>query len=58
MAKRDDGPFTYEHPALTEAIRASKLPRRKPDEGDHVPATKLPMTKAQWIARDLQHGKN
>lgn len=52
-----DGPFTYEHPALTEAIRAAQLPRRKPDEGDHVPATRLPMTKAQRIALELQQGK-
>jgi hypothetical protein len=57
MPHKDEGPFRYEHPALSEAIRASKLPRRKPDEGDHVPATKLPMTKAQRIARDLHRGK-
>ena len=57
MTTKDDGPFTHEHPSLTEAIRASKLPRRKADEGDHVPATKLPMTKAQKVALDLQHGK-
>jgi hypothetical protein len=57
VTKQDDGPFRYEHPALSEAIRASKLPRRKPDEGDHVPAAGPPMTKAQRIARDLQRGK-
>jgi hypothetical protein len=57
MTTKDEGPFRYEHPALSEAIRASKLPRRKPDEGDHVPATNPPMTKAQRIARDMQRGK-
>ncbi len=65
MTQKDEGPFRYEHPALSgyehpalsEAIRASRLPRRKPDEGDHVPATRLPMTKAQKAALDLQRGK-
>jgi len=58
MARKDEGPFRYEHPSLTEARRASQLPRRKPDEGDHVPSTRLPMTKAQRIALDLQRGKS
>lgn len=57
MTKKDEGPFRYEHPALTEAIRAAQLPKRKPDEGDHVPSTRLPMTKAQRIALDLHRGK-
>lgn len=57
MARSDPGPFTKEHPALTEAKRAATLPRRKPDEGDHVPSTRLPMTKAQRIALDLHRGK-
>lgn len=57
MSKKPDGPFSHEHPALSEAIRASTLPKRKPTEADGVPATRLPMTKAQRIAYDLQHGK-
>ena len=57
MSKKDEGPFRYEHPALSEALRAAQLPRRAPDEGDHVPSTRLPMTKAQRVALDLKHGK-
>jgi len=57
MPQKDEGPFRYEHPALTEAKRAAALPRRKPDEGDHVPSTRLPMTKAQRIALDMAKRK-
>jgi hypothetical protein len=57
MTTKDEGPFRYEHPALSEALRAASLPKRKPTETDGVPATKLPMSKAQRIARDLHHGK-
>ena len=57
MAKKDVGPFSYEHPALTEAIRASKLPRGKPTDADGVPATQVPMTKGQRIALELSQGK-
>jgi hypothetical protein len=58
VTTKDEGPFRYEHPALTEALRAAQLPRRKPDEGDHVPSTWVPMTKAQRVALDLHRGKS
>jgi hypothetical protein len=54
MTKRDDGPFTHEHPALTEALRAAKLPKRRPTADDGVPATREPMTKAQREALRLK----
>jgi hypothetical protein len=57
MAKKDDGPFTYQHPALSEALRAASLPKRKPTDGDAVPATRVPMTKAQRVALELSQGK-
>lgn len=52
MPKGDPDPRP-EKPALADAIRASKLPKRKPTEADAPPLSLFPMTPAAKAALEL-----
>ena len=51
MAGRD-----WQHSALTETLRAHKLPKRAPNEADRPPTSTLPGRKVKVLAGQLRLG--